>query len=468
MSTPAHLSLDPLPRLRRAAKTSGLFHEGPVLLARAPGRLDVMGGIADYSGSLVCEMPLAIAAGAVVQKRDDGKLVCRSSQEGDAVTLAVTDAVSPDPLALRGRLTGKAAWARYPLGCAWWLAAKRGVKFSGATILLDSDVPLGGGVSSSAAIEVATMTALAKLAGVTLSPLELAVACQAVENLVVGAPCGVMDQVTSSMGQAGSMLEILCQAGPDGLPAQVLGPVKVPRGYAFVGVHSGVRHEVSGDPYTDTRVAAFMGQKILSTLPGGDVTGGCLARVDVKRYTSEWRLKLPEKITGAEFIAKHRSTNDTVTTIKPDVTYTVRAATDHGVYEMDRVTHFVALLKKADAAKQPGEAESLMRQAGGLMVDSHRSYSDCAHLGHAMTDLIVKMVQEVGREGGLLGAKITGGGCGGSVAILLRDDDTSRANIAKLRERYTAQTQRPTLYFEGSGPGAAAWGCHEIAFKELA
>ncbi|MCX5658517.1 MAG: GHMP kinase [Planctomycetota bacterium] len=468
MSTSASLTMDPLPRLRAAAKASGLLHDGPVLLTRAPGRLDVMGGVADYSGSLVCEMPLAIAAGAVVQARTDGQIVCRSAQEGDVVKLPVDAIGTPDPLALRRLLEGPAAWARYPIGCAWWLAAKRGVKFTGVTILLDSDVPLGGGVSSSAAIEVATMTALAKLAGVTLSPLELAVACQAVENHVVGAPCGVMDQVTSSMGVAGSMLEILCQTGSDGLPAQVLGPVQVPAGYAFVGIHSGVRHEVSGDPYTDTRVAAFMGQKILSQLATPDPTGGCLARVDLKRYAKEWRRRLPLRLKGSAFVERHGSTNDPVTKVKPDLTYAVQAATDHHVHEMDRVTRFVAMLKKAADPKLAAEGPEAMRQAGALMVESHHSYGKCAALGHAMTDLIVKMVMEDGPKAGLLGAKITGGGCGGTVAVLLRDEPAAHERLAAIRKHYTAQTGRATLYFEGSGPGAAAWGCHTIAMKDLA
>lgn len=467
MPTSSALAMAPLPRLFRDARASGLLGPGPVLVARAPGRLDVMGGIADYSGSRVCEMPLAVAAGAIVQARADGRFVCRSAQEGDPVSLPIDALATPDPLALRQCLQGPSSWARYVVGCAWWLAQRTGVPRA-ATVIIDSDVPLGGGVSSSAAVEVATMTALARLAGVTLSPLELAVACQAVENRVVGAPCGVMDQVTSAMGREGGMLEILCQSGSDGLPAQVIGPVMVPAGYAFVGIHSGVRHEVSGDPYTDTRVAAFMGQKILSGLASPDPTDGCLARVDPVRYAKEWRRRLPLRLRGATFLERHGRTNDPVTAVKPDAIYAVQAATDHHVHEMDRVTRFVALLKQAGAAPGTDDAQAAMRDAGALMLQSHKSYGQCAALGHAMTDLLVQLVMDAGPSAGLLGAKITGGGCGGTVAVLLRDTPEARRHVAALREAYTRQTGRPTLFFEGTGPGAAAWGCHEINTQALA
>lgn len=456
----------PMPRLCASVASSGLFVEGTVTLARAPGRLDVMGGVADYTGSLVCEMPLAAAAGAVVQSRADGRVVCRSGQASSTAEVSLASLRTRDPLAVRKLIGGDDAWARYAIGCVWWLMAHAGADFKGVTILIDSDVPLGGGVSSSAAIEVATMSALAALAGVTVEPLTLAVACQAVENHVVGAPCGVMDQVTSSMGVAGSMLEILCQPRDAGSPpAQVLGQVAVPRGYAFVGVHSGVRHEVSGDPYTDTRVAAFMGQKILAARFPQHVKDPFLANVDAVIYQREMRATLPDEMAGDAFIAEYGRTNDPVTTVKAGTRYRVRAATDHHAMEMGRVRAFVSHLKSA--ASGGAGVEQAITQAGALMYESHRSYGDCANLGHAMTDLIVELAKAIGDKRGIYGAKITGGGCGGTVALLIRDDDAARGEVESLRREYTQRSGRTTTLFAGSSPGAAAMGTRTVATGSL-
>ena len=532
-SETAMKKLAPVARALAGARRCGAFEtRRPVVVARAPGRLDVMGGVADYSGSLVCEMPLAVAAVVVAQARMDGRVVCVSAQEegrnrksgrnrgnqGNAVVLGakVLAAAAPRkaaPRKLAKGLVGDRRWARYVAGTWWWLIRGMGQgargkgkmgadprprvaaaaienrkskienALPGVTLYVDSDVPLGGGVSSSAAVEVAAMAAGARLLGLKLGPMDLAVACQWVENHVVGAPCGVMDQVTSALGQEGALLEILCQAGPDGRPAQVMGNVQVPKGFAFVGVHSGVAHEVSGDPYTDARVAAFMGQKILAQLQKRDLTHGCLANVPAEEYRRSWRQKLPESMLGRAFLKNFRGTNDPVTKVNPRTVYRVRQGTDHPVFEMERVREFVRLLKQAgemDGSLQisdrrlpmvegrtgcgvveaienrktrSGVRDAFMRRAGELMYASHASYSDCAHLGHPLTDKLVAMVRDLGPGKGFYGAKITGGGSGGTVAILMQDSPVCRRRLRTLRQRYERETGRETMGFAGSGPG---------------
>ncbi len=459
MTQPDLVQLDPMPRLIEALPSVGLFSVGSVTLARAPGRLDVMGGVADYSGSLVCQMPLRVAAGAAVQRRSDQRVVCRSAQTTRAVNVPL-DALAGQPAAsIRLAMTGKDAWARYLIGCVWFLVQRNAARASvpGVSIYVDSDVPLGAGVSSSAAVEVAVMTALCGELGVRLKPLELAVACQTVENQVVGAPCGVMDQVASCMGEEGSMLRILCQPGADELPVQVLGQVRVPRGFAFVGVHSGVTHEVSGDPYTDTRVAAFMAQRILSLTSAPDPTGGHLANVPEQRFLDEWAALLPERMMGKTFLSRYQHTHDPVTTVNPDRMYNIRDAALHHVLEPRRVERFVGLLGQA-LGQHGGDLIDSMTQAGELMYASHTSYGKRARLGHPMTDRIVKMVLRQGVGKGFFGAKITGGGCGGTVAILIRDDAATRGRISDLRQEYERKNGRNTMLFDESGPGAAATG----------
>ena len=470
--TDAHdalLTLPPTPRLCASLRALGLFDDGAITFARAPGRLDVMGGIADYTGSLVCEMPLAVGTAVAVQPRRDKQIVCQSAQTGRHVALPTDALENEDPEALRSRLDGDAHWAGYVIGCAWWLrqfhARQTWALGDGLSIALDSDVPLGGGVSSSAAIEVATMTALCGALRVDLAPMRLAAACQQVENRVVGAPCGVMDQVTSTLGQAGAMLALLCQPDGDGLPAQMQGNVRVPDGCAFVGVHSGVSHEVRGDPYTDTRTAAFMGQKILDALSDAPAHHGHLANVDPVRFENGWCAQLPEQLSGEEFISTHGDTDDPVTQVQPGKVYAVRAATTHHVQESVRVRRFVGTINRAD---QPDEdTEALRCEAGQLMYESHRSYSDNAALGHEATDRFVELVREAGEADGFYGAKITGGGCGGTVAVMLRDERAAFDALENLRRRYSDETGRPTILFQGTSPGAAALGTAIQRFEDM-
>lgn len=467
MSQQDLMTLAPMPRLCAGAAGWKVFTTGPVTFARAPGRLDVMGGIADYTGSLVCEMPLAVAAGVAIQPRRDGQVFCMSRQGATEAAVPIASILKLSTT-LREAFTGDNKWLRYPVGCVWWLLNNTNARFDGLSIMIDSDVPLGGGVSSSAAIEVATMSALAAIAGVKMDPLSLAVACQAVENHFVGAPCGVMDQVTSCMGVEGAMLEILCQPrhgaqSPPDPPAQVLGPVYVPKGYAFLGIHSGVSHEVSGDPYTDTRVAAFMGQKILAGQFPQHVRDVFLANVDRAAYHRELRPTLPEEMTGEAFTKRYGQTNDPVTTVRPGTSYRVRAAADHHVLEMGRVGRFVECIKSAATAP----SRDTLDEAGSLMHESHQSYSQCANLGHPMTDLIVELSKKLGPDRGVYGAKITGGGGGGTVALLIRDDSDTRRLIGQLRQDYTHQTGRPTLFFDGTGPGAAALGTVTLPYEAL-
>ena len=154
-------------------------------------------------------------------------------------------------------------WVAYAAGTFLVLMREKGVHFPhGARILIQSAVPEGKGVSSSAAIEVAVMSAVAAAFDIVLDSRELAILCQIVENRVVGAPCGVMDQMSAACGEANQLLALLCQ------PAEIQGNVAIPDTLAVWGLDSGIRHAVSGADYGSVRVGAFMGYKILQTIAG--------------------------------------------------------------------------------------------------------------------------------------------------------------------------------------------------------
>ena len=436
---------------------------GPVLVARAPGRLDVMGGIADYSGATVCELPLAEAALVGLCWRDDA-LVRVRTVAADAlapeVAVELSDLVGerepPDYAALRERLRRRAdeAWAAYVLGAFSVLSRERGVRLErGADLLLDSSVPLGKGVSSSAAIEVASLLALAAAADVELEGYELALLGQIVENQVVGAPCGLMDQLTAALGQEGELLCIRCQdrSEPRALP--------IPPAVHFMGIDSGVRHAVSGASYSDVRAAAFMGYRIVADLlgltmrsrGGGQVEiedpqhGGWLCNIPPSLFRARFVEHLPETLGGAEFLSRYGGTTDRATRVDPRRSYAVRAATAHPVEEEHRVRTFVELL-----AGECGPAG--LELCGELMYQSHASYSRCG-LGSEATDELLELARAAGPERGVYGAKITGGGSGGTVAFLAhgeRGAENVRAIAAEFGRRHGFQ---PAV-FAGSSPGA--------------
>jgi L-arabinokinase len=452
-----------------AAEARRLFDpDAELVVARAPGRLDVMGGIADYSGSLVLEMPLREATFVALQRDTSRRLKIISLPEGGAEVLTFEMSLSEfedagRPIsyeAARARFRQDAAqhWAAYVAGVFLVLMRERGAGFAnGARLLIASQVPQGKGVSSSAALEVGTMRAVAAAFDLQVGARETAVLCQKVENLVAGAPCGVMDQMTAACGEANGLLALLCQ------PAELRGAVTIPDEIAFWGLDSGVRHAVTGADYGSVRVGAFMGYRILAELaelnineatPGKLVNiddprwGGYLANLTPSEFEQYYAPRLPERIGGAEFLHRYQGTTDAVTRVAAEREYAVRVATAHPVYEHHRVRLFAELLGAAVSERQ-------LELLGELMYQSHASYSACG-LGSTGTDRLVELVRGAGPQQGLYGAKITGGGSGGTVAVLGRRDAGDA--ITRVVETYAQETGHRPYIFSGSSPGSAAFG----------
>ena len=398
--------------------------ESDLIVARAPGRLDVMGGIADYSGSHVLEFPIAEATFAALQLNTERTL--------NIVTLLHDDwshRVFTMPLrAFDGPLGYEDAreffrhgtanhWAAYVAGVFLVLMREADASFaSGANILISSRVPPGKGVSSSAALEVAVMQAVTTAFDVRVEAREKALLCQKVENLVVGAPCGVMDQMTAVFGEPDRLLLLLCQ------PAEIQRMLTVPRQLLLWGIDSGIRHSVGGSDYGSVRAATFAGLQIIDNLRGGT---DYLANISPTDFESEYLGQLPEHL---------------------------RIATGHPIYENARVQRFVELLDQCDSANDP---KPFFTELGELMYESHRSYTALG-LNSSGTDLLVELVRKEGPDAGLFGAKITGGGSGGTVAVL--GDQNSRAGIERVAASYANETGHQPYIFHGSSPGSLAFG----------
>jgi galactokinase len=427
---------------------AGKFFESGsfVILTRSPGRLDVMGGIADYSGSLVLEYPIAEATFAAIQVIDKPVLEVISigrkpytmplrSLEPAAEPLSYEDARN------RFAQNQEHHWAAYVIGVFVVLLRERGVSFSrGSRIVISSNVPEGKGVSSSAALETAAMQAVASVFQIQLEPHAMALLCQKAENLVAGSPCGVMDQMTCVCGQKDALLALLCQ------PAELQLPVRVPEDILIWGIDSGERHAITGSDYVSVRIGAFMGYRIIA---GPEMQWkGYLANISPEEFKREHVKRLPEEMSGAEFLTRYSRTPDTVTTVDPGRMYKIRQPTAHPVYEHDRVKLFRRLLTEPSS-------EERRKELGELMYQSHASYSACG-LGSRGTDLIVSLVRAEGPANGLYGARITGGGSGGTVAILGRRD--AHQAINRVAQRYGEATGYHPYIFQGSSSGSARFG----------
>jgi L-arabinokinase len=330
---------------------------------------------------------------------------------------------------------------------------------TGARLLVSSDVPEGKGVSSSAALEVATMMAVCAAYDVVCEPREIALLCQRVENLVVGAPCGLMDQMTAVCGEADKLMALLCQ------PAELRDAIALPDDTAVWGIDSGIRHAVSGADYGSVRIGAFMGYRILAELADLEVTpgepvrvedpkwNGYLANLSPSEFEQHYAQDVPRWDEGGGFLKNYGGTTDPVTQVDPDVTYNVRMPTRHPIYENHRVKTFAELLSTTAGHWQ-------IELLGELMYQSHASYTTCG-LDSEGTDRLVEMVREAGPDQGLFGAKITGGGSGGTVAVIGRKGSDEAVNA--VAERYAGETGHQPYVFSGSSLGAAAFGTFQLS-----
>nr|MDO8109065.1 galactokinase family protein [Candidatus Sigynarchaeota archaeon] len=445
--------------------------------AEAPGRLDVMGGIADYSGSLVLEMPVNRATRASIAIRQDDQVNVHSTNaevmgKQATVTVHLGDFIDKsgavDYMLVRQKLNRMLGsdWAAYVIGCLLILIKEKNVKATGMDAWISSDLPSGRGVSASAALEVSTMTALTRAIGITLDRIELPVLCQKVENYVVGAPCGLMDQLTSYLGEKDRLLPILCQ------PSDVRPSIAIPKGIQFVGIDSGAEHSIGGSSYTNVRVAAFMGYSIIAQAEGVSIEiiktartnrawsklpfQGYLANITGSTYEGKYKALLPEKMRGKDFIKQFGGTIDPVTEIKPDVEYTIQVCTQHPILENSRVHEFARILESMAKKKTISSEErlSLLKNLGDLMLQSHRSYGLCG-LGHLETDAIVDAVIKAGPGAGVFGAKITGGGSGGTVSVLCSGQEGLRTAMEIAQNHWRAKGKDPVV-FTGSMDGAMA------------
>jgi len=434
----------------------------PIWVARAPGRLDVMGGNVDYTGGMVLQGLLREAIWVAAQPRTDNVIRILNpgvAQSGWATgfEFEVNDLSDREAVRALCEVREGSRWGRYVLGALYFLKRFCGCgDQGGADLFIESDLPPNKGVSSSAALVVATLKAASAVWGVTLGGVELATAGQWVENIVAGAACGIMDQAAIVLGRENHLLPVLCQ------PCQPSASMTLPAGLRIWGVDSMTHRSTTSTAYETARAAAFMGYKLICQRERIELVleessaitrwtdsrwNGYLSNLTPSEFHGKYERWLPESVSGRDFLERAGEHVDPYTKIDPSREYPVRAAVRYATEENCRVKMIRALL---EAISWSG-SEGSLHLIGEILCQSHVAYAECG-LGSVACDEIV----ERALKAGLPGAKMTGGGAGGVVAILGRAEDQQA--VYSLAQQYAAEHGAMPHIFEGSSDGVDAFG----------
>jgi galactokinase len=350
------------------------FQAEPAIFV-APGRVNLIGEHTDYAEGFVMPVAIDFATLAGISPRTDGKIVIYSENYGEERTF--------DAAALPAQATKH--WSDYPIGTLAILAGE-GNKIPGFSMSLWGDVPLGSGLSSSAALEVVTALAVTSLMGVSYAGPVLARLCQRAENEFVGANCGIMDQFISANGAEDHALLLDCRD-----LSFKLAPI--PPNVALVIANTMVKHSIAGGDYpTRRRESEAACAVIASHRPGVPFLRDATLE-DLEKWGHEME---PKSLMRAR----------------------------HVISEDLRTVAAEKALEKGD-----------LKEVGRLMAEAHWSYSKDFEGSCAEADAMVELAQDIP---GLIGARLTGGGFGGCT-INLVDRSQAKAFAGELGKRYAAK-----------------------------
>jgi galactokinase len=350
------------------------FHADPAVFV-APGRVNLIGEHTDYAEGFVMPVAIDFATLAAISPRSDGKVVLYSENYGEERSF--------DAAALPAKASQH--WTDYPLGVLAILAGE-GHKIPAFSLSLWGDVPLGSGLSSSAALEVVTSLAVLSLIGASYPGPVLARLCQRVENEFVGANCGIMDQFISANGKENHALLLDCRD-----LSYKLAPI--PADVALVIANTMVKHSIAGGDYPTRRRESEAACAIINGHRGGVPFLRDATLEDLEKWGHEMEPK-------SYLRAKHVITEDL------------------------RTVAAEKALEKGDLA-----------EVGRLMAEAHASYSKDFEGSCPEADAMVEMAQDLP---GLIGARLTGGGFGGCTINLVQREH-AKAFAEALGARYAAK-----------------------------
>jgi galactokinase len=362
---------------------------------RAPGRVNLIGEHTDYNAGFVMPAAIRFYTTIAVAPRTDRLLRVRSVNFAETREVAL-----PGPQAAQQRTGQSSHWIDYVCGVAWALQDE-GVPVGGADLLIYGEVPLGAGLSSSAALEVASALALTHAVGQSIESLQLAKICQRAENQYVGMRCGIMDQFASVHGRAGHAMMLDCRT----LEHRFLSL----QAAQLVICNTMVRHRLAGSEYNRRREQCEQG-----VLGLAQKVPGITALRDV----------------SADLLRSHQGALDPL----------IYRRCRHVVTENDRVIAAARALEAADLAG-----------FGALMRESHRSLRDDYEVSCDELDLMVRLAEPID---GVYGARMTGGGFGGCTVNLVRTDRVQQFSSRLAADYARATGHRPEIYVCEAADGA--------------
>jgi len=337
--------------------------------AQAPARVNIIGEHTDYNGGFVLPTTTALFTRVTATSRPDRNIKVRSQNYDDAQTFTLDNL----------RPAGEVTWVDYVRGVAAELQAA-GVSLQGLNIDIDSDIPLGGGLSSSASLELAVATAMLRIADATVAPDRLARLCQRAEHAYAGVQCGIMDQYTIACAQKGNAILLDCRS------LDVV-QVAIPDDVRLIVTDSGVRHRLPDGDYNNRADECAAAVRLLAKVIPGLTTLRDL---------------------HADALEEHKK-------LLGDVLY---RRCRHIVTENSRVHRAVEAMDNAD-----------LKQLGALLNACHTSLRDDFEISCAEADVLVDVCNACD---GVIGSRMIGGGFGGCVLSLTTADavDESTAQIA--------------------------------------
>jgi|GraSoi_2013_80cm_1033760.scaffolds.fasta_scaffold03734_2 galactokinase len=360
-------------------------------VCRAPGRVNLIGEHTDYNDGYVLPAAIGFSCWVGIAPRVDRQLILFSENYGEVHEAGL------DELGVRG----SGHWADYPLGVAWALQ-EAGYRLRGANIDIAGDVPLGAGLSSSAAIEVSTGYALLSAANHTIDRTKLALLCQRAENEYVGARVGIMDQFVSCHGRAGHALLIDCRS-------LEYRPLRIPAKVSLVVCNTMIKHKLQAGEYNVRRAECEEAVRKLS---------GALPTIRRLRDVS------------LEQLVQNRSL----------LSETIYRRCRHVISENERVHEVADLFEQ-------GKTEGLRE----VMAASHQSLRDDYEVSCQELDA---MVEIAGRQRGVYGARMTGGGFGGCTINFVDVEHATEFQQRVSEEYESAIGLRPDIYICEASQGA--------------
>jgi len=343
----------------------------------APGRVELLGNCTDYNGGLVLSAALQLGV-TVTGNRLNSDRIDLSSRQMPPSWQGNFD---------EGLNHRHDNWTDYPRGVVWALR-EAGCQLGGFEAQFDSTLPVGAGLSSSAALEVATAILLSRLFDLALSPMELAKLCRKAENEFVGVQCGLLDQVSSLFGKKDHVVFLDCRS-------EQAEQIPFSKEMDLLVIHSGVSHVLSGGEYNGRRAECFEAARLLGVPALRDATSQQVA----------------QQIADP----------------------TIRKRALHITGENERVSQAISALRKGD-----------IREFGVLMTASHRSSQKNFENSTPELDILVELAL---CQKDVYGARLTGGGFGGAIIALARKETSEEAvrNIVEAYGQRTGHLAKPIL-----------------------